>query len=179
MILTQKWLEAWWHQAITRPNVDLSSHVLCGIHPTASLTQFVTCVRNLPFKIYDHTSQGSMSYHASMTCVWMSSDGRHPNHCLLLTELSSTNLNKTSIRLHAFPFMKMHFKMSSTKWRPFFQASVRWLMVWYCKLWSQWSSHGLTLISAWISNIMPSKVRGEITYPFSNFNGCNVEVLDK
>ena len=36
--------------------------------------------------------------------------------------------------------------------------------------------HGLTLISAWISNHMPSKVWDEITYSFLNFNGCTVEV---
>ena len=38
--------------------------------------------------------------------------------------------------------------------------------------------HGLTLIPAWISNHMPSKVWGEITYPFPNFNGCTVEVWE-
>ena len=32
------------------------------------------------------------------------------------------------------------------------------------------------LIRAWISNHMPGKVWGEITYPFLNFNGCTVEV---
>ena len=31
--------------------------------------------------------------------------------------------------------------------------------------------HGSSLISAWISNHMPCEVRGEITYPFTNFNG--------
>ena len=31
--------------------------------------------------------------------------------------------------------------------------------------------HGLTLILAWISNFMPSKVCDEITHPFLNFNG--------
>ena len=36
--------------------------------------------------------------------------------------------------------------------------------------------HGLTLIPAWISNHMPGKVWGDITYPFLNFNGCTVEV---
>ena len=36
--------------------------------------------------------------------------------------------------------------------------------------------HGLTLIPAWISNHMPSKVWDEITYPFLNFNGATVEV---
>ena len=36
--------------------------------------------------------------------------------------------------------------------------------------------HGLILIPAWISNNMPAKVWGEITYPFLNFNGASVEV---
>ena len=36
----------------------------------------------------------------------------------------------------------------------------------------------LTLIPAWISNHMPSKVQDEITYPFPNFNGCTIEVLE-
>ena len=36
--------------------------------------------------------------------------------------------------------------------------------------------HGLTLISAWISNYMANKVWDEITYPFLNFNGATVEV---
>ena len=36
--------------------------------------------------------------------------------------------------------------------------------------------HGLTLITAWISNHMPSNMWDEITYPFLNFNGCTVEV---
>ena len=36
----------------------------------------------------------------------------------------------------------------------------------------------LTSISAWINNHMPSKVWDEIVYPFSNFNGSTVEVLE-
>ena len=39
--------------------------------------------------------------------------------------------------------------------------------------------HGLTLIPAWISNHMPSKVWEEIIYPFPNFNGCIVEVWEE
>ena len=35
--------------------------------------------------------------------------------------------------------------------------------------------HGLTLILAWISNDMPSKLWDGITYPFPNFNGCTVD----
>ena len=38
--------------------------------------------------------------------------------------------------------------------------------------------HGLTLISAWVSNHMPGKVCDELTYPFLNFNGCTVEVWE-
>ena len=38
--------------------------------------------------------------------------------------------------------------------------------------------NGLTLITAWISNYMSSKVWDEITYPFPNFNGVNVEVWE-
>ena len=34
----------------------------------------------------------------------------------------------------------------------------------------------LTLISAWISNYMPSKVWDEMTNPFLNFRGCTVKV---
>ena len=36
--------------------------------------------------------------------------------------------------------------------------------------------HGLTLISAWISNYTHYNVWDEITYPFLNFNGATVEV---
>ena len=36
----------------------------------------------------------------------------------------------------------------------------------------------LTLIPAWISNYIPSKVWDEITYPFPNFNGVSVEVWE-
>ena len=43
-------------------------------------------------------------------------------------------------------------------------------------LWIPFHKHGLTLIPAWISDHMPSKVWDEITYPFPNFNGTTVEV---
>ena len=35
--------------------------------------------------------------------------------------------------------------------------------------------HSVTLIPAWISNYMPGKLWGEITYPSLNFNGRTVE----
>ena len=44
----------------------------------------------------------------------------------------------------------------------------------YC--WGPFYSHGLTLIPAWISNHMRREVWEEINHPFTNFNGCTVEV---
>ena len=38
--------------------------------------------------------------------------------------------------------------------------------------------HGLTSISAWVSNHMSNKLWDEVTYPFPNFNSCTVEVLE-
>ena len=38
--------------------------------------------------------------------------------------------------------------------------------------------NSLTLIPTWMSNHMPGRVWGEITYPFPNFNGCTVEVWE-
>ena len=39
-------------------------------------------------------------------------------------------------------------------------------------------SSGLTLIPGWIYNYIGYKVWGEITYPFSNFNGCAIKVWE-
>ena len=39
--------------------------------------------------------------------------------------------------------------------------------------------YGLTLIPAWISNHMSSKMWDEITYPFQNFKGYTVEVWEE
>ena len=38
--------------------------------------------------------------------------------------------------------------------------------------------HGLTLIPAWLSNHMLSKICDEVTYSFPNFNSCTVEVWE-
>ena len=38
--------------------------------------------------------------------------------------------------------------------------------------------HDLTLIPAWISNLISYKMWGEITYPLPNFNGATVEVWE-
>ena len=44
--------------------------------------------------------------------------------------------------------------------------------------WGSFYQHGLTLISAWISNYIHYKVWDGIIYPFRNFNGCTVEVWE-
>ena len=49
-----------------------------------------------------------------------------------------------------------------------------WL--WLLDFWDPFYWHVLTIIPAWISNHMPSKVWDEITYPFLNFNGCTIAV---
>ena len=36
--------------------------------------------------------------------------------------------------------------------------------------------HGITLIPAWISNLIHNSVWDEITYPFLNFNTATAEV---
>ena len=44
--------------------------------------------------------------------------------------------------------------------------------------WDSYYWYDLTVIPAWISNHRPGKVWDEITYPFPNFNGCTVVVLE-
>ena len=44
--------------------------------------------------------------------------------------------------------------------------------------WDPFYQHGLILIPAWICNLVFSKVWGEITFAFPNFNGCTVEVWE-
>ena len=44
--------------------------------------------------------------------------------------------------------------------------------------WGLFYKHGLTLISTWKGNRLPSKVWDNITHPYPNFNGCTVEVWE-
>ena len=62
-----------------------------------------------------------------------------------------------------------------------FNVCIYWicLLVFYCialYIVGPFYYHGLILIPAWISNHLPSKMYGEITYPFPNFNGGTVEI---
>ena len=49
---------------------------------------------------------------------------------------------------------------------------------WYIDTCDPFYKHGITLITAWISNLMPNKVWDEITYPSLNLNGCSAEVKE-
>ena len=55
-------------------------------------------------------------------------------------------------------------------------ATQCYFKVWCVKLMrierGPFHKYRLSLIPAWLSNHMPSKVWNEITYPFSNFNSC-------
>ena len=54
-----------------------------------------------------------------------------------------------------------------------------WTSIPEAHTWAPFYLHGLTLISAWLSNYIHYKVWGEITYPFLNFNGAIVEVQEQ
>ena len=72
-----------------------------------------------------------------------------------------------------------------------FHKSIKWFLnlklkvhLWqndrhdyHCLIFTRDPLHGLTLFPAWISNPMPSKVCGEITYQFPNFNGFAITYL--
>ena len=52
--------------------------------------------------------------------------------------------------------------------------------IWHMHIegWNPFHKHGLTSILTWIRNQIHYKVWDEITYPFSNFNSCTVEVWE-
>ena len=54
-------------------------------------------------------------------------------------------------------------------------GSLRWAHL-DRNTWGLFYWHGLALIPAWISNHKSNKEWDEITYPFSNLNGCTVKV---
>ena len=57
-------------------------------------------------------SDNALSPNRCQTIIWTNAE-------ILLIEPSVTNFSEISIELHIFSFGKMHFKMSSGKWRPF------------------------------------------------------------
>ena len=69
-----------------------------------------------PSGAHMHTIIGSydgLSPGRRQTIIWI-------NAGILLIGSMGTNFNEISIVIHAFSFKKIHFKMSSGKWRPFY-----------------------------------------------------------
>ena len=118
------------------------------------------------------------------------------NAGILLIGPWGTNFSDILIGIRAFSFKKIHLKMSSAKWRPFclgLNVLTRWLsttaMAIGALCHTTWGSidiilfhrdspvslTGFTLILAWISNHIPSKLWDEIIYPFPNFSGTTAE----
>ena len=126
---------------------------------------------------------------------WRSMPSHHLNqYSLIVREFASLGriFSKIWFKPRRFSYNKMNLKMSSEKLQPLC-LGLNDIMV--CAhhfsdhrgqpdatsaLSHQWSLywHGLTLIPAWISNHMLSKVWDEITYPYPNFNGRTVEVWE-
>ena len=52
----RQWLVAWWHQAITWTNVDLSSNVVSGIHLRAILHEMLKIYPRYEFENYRQVS---------------------------------------------------------------------------------------------------------------------------
>ena len=69
-----------------------------------------------------------MHIYISKLIIIASDNGLSPDRCqvivwtntaILLTRSLGTNFNEILIESHKFPFNKIHFKISSGKWRPF------------------------------------------------------------
>ena len=70
-------------------------------------------------------------------------------------------------------------------WNPFLENTnkkesvyLKWSIPWLLMTSGPFYKHGLTLIPAWISNHMLSKVWSEITYPFPSFSSSTIEVWE-
>ena len=61
---------------------------------------------------------------------------------------------------------------------PCIRFIVCWVLLYHRSISETPLKRGLTFLSAWISNHIPSKVWNEIIYPFPRFNGAVVEVWE-
>ena len=138
----RQWLVAWRHQAITWTNVDLSSVRSSGIHlraiswempqpPFTKVSLKMTYLK-LNWKLpgaNELTHWGRVTHICVSKLTIIGSDnGLSPerrqaiiwnNAGILLIGPLETNFNEILIGIQTFSFKKMHFKMSSAKWRPF------------------------------------------------------------
>ena len=79
-------------------------------------------------------------------------------------------------------FLNPYIAQCAFYWLLLFIVIYHILELWRHKpWWDYYFWRGLTLISAWISNInyKSNKRWNEITHPFLNFNGCKVEMWEK
>ena len=87
------------------------------------------------------------------------------------------NWNFTEVYTHQQVIIASYNGLLPNRWQGIVWSNDQpGLLRYKCATCGPFYLHGLTLIPAWISNYMPGKVWGEITYPFLNFNGCTVEV---
>ena len=106
-----KGLDIWWEQNINNRLIDCRS-----------VSQFLWCIETLiPWGRVTHicvsnlTSIGSdngLSPDRRQAIIWT-------NAGILLTGPLGTNFNEILIGIQKFSFNKMHFEVSSAKWRPF------------------------------------------------------------
>ena len=112
IVLGQHWFRLWLVsyelQTLTWTNVDLSSIKSYGIYLTHWGRVTHICVGNLT--IID--SDNGLSPERRQAIIWT-------NAGILLIGPLGTNFSEISIGIQTFSFKKMHFKMSSAKWRPF------------------------------------------------------------
>ena len=113
------------------------------------------------------------------------------NDGILLIRTFRTHFSEILSKMHTFSFKKMHFKMSSGKWRPSclgLNELNYWGQVTYICIRKQGHRSSVVQIMAchlgllpfltWISNYIHYKVWDQITYPFINFNSANIEVKE-
>ena len=113
-----------------------------------------------------HNGRDGVSNHQPHNCVLDQADIKENIKALchwpLWGEFTGDQwIPRTKGQLHRKCF---HLMMSSCFCQP------SWWRIWHIT----W--HGLTLIPAWISNYIQSKMWDKITHPFLNFNGTTVEV---
>ena len=92
--------------------LPLDSHPKDQLHALNALTHWGRVTHICVSKLDSITSDNGLSPGRRQAIIWT-------NTGILLTGPSETNFSEILIEIHTFSFKKMHFKMSSGKWRPF------------------------------------------------------------
>ena len=111
--MSQYWFRKWWHQAITWANVDPDPYrnIVSLGHNELTHWGWVThiCIGKLTII----GSDNGLSPGRRQAIIWT-------NAGILLIGPLGTNFSEVLSEIYTFSFKKMHLKMSSAKWRPFF-----------------------------------------------------------